>query len=686
MKKLIVIILCTLFIGCATLQQKPKNPPPVTKQGTNQPVPGPATIVTNRIINRRTGRRSKQYDYQEYKSQREGGVLVVSVIPGSAADQAGLEKGDVIFNIDGHKHLGLQSFLNYIKISRAGTHLIMVERNGIKKRLLVHLPSFSVVPRLGVMLSSLRPGAVTTGGGKGQTSNADLFYATRKVNYSPPDSLGRRLKEINVLKYIFVDPQTNKVIFVGTYDSRYPSGPIPYYDLLADALNDPYPEFSLDLESSLSSIRKIKDFMNPEMQRISNDVEYGKKWMVNMGMSILNSNDSMPEKAVVLKRMKQEMGIEPEEFEEYLKFDPHARLITNQAYERMENFLGKLLAKVGVEERFGKAFIVFSRMQKEFREGSISNWTQQRLYRLLNVQKEIFTIRDDMDARRITAETAARRMFALYYSALLKGFGAPAEKVDALADRYRQGYSYDEKLAEMLEGRYEFLAKKALQKYVFQSFVFSQEFLHKVYKQLPLATCGVKLYGRKPDSPLARIMFNADYALKYISALSPEALSVPGHEFASEFLTREAERQGVLLPDEGLQRAWIKPGNVDLKVLDNNGSVYFAKADLSIGFEPLGSNRNSAFMKKALNLYADRLTHNYDNYARIYPSLHVMREAEKIIAFARWIKNNKIEADVPQYHPFNNPVPKEVIGFVTVSYVSKKSGETDNMFLDVEAE
>ncbi|MDP8233567.1 MAG: hypothetical protein P9M06_02030, partial [Candidatus Saelkia tenebricola] len=73
----------------------------------------------------------------------------------------------------------------------------------------------------------------------------------------------------------------------------------------------------------------------------------------------------------------------------------------------------------------------------------------------------------------------------------------------------------------------------------------------------------------------------------------------------------------------------------------------------------------------------------YDAYARLYPSLHIMREAEKIIAFTRWVKKNNIVVKIDEFKPAKDPVPDKVKGFVSIVYVSKEKGDMDHFFLDI---
>jgi len=513
--------------------------------------------------------------------------------------------------------------------------------------------------------------------------NLALKEATRRVDYTPSDSLNRQFEEINVLKYAMIDPETGRVVFIGSYDPDYPSGPISYYDLLADALNDPYPSFSFRSEDAKPNMRKVEQVLDADMRRISTDVEYGSKWMIKTMMSIINSKDSIPEKLIFEQRMRQKMGIEPEEWMAYVNLDIKSNTTTYAQYELVENFLGKLFTSLGIEERFGRAFIVFAQAQREYK-GTPNYQTTLKLCNLLHINEELQQVRSDYNTKLINDETAARRIFSLYYRTLLKGFGVSPSKVDAMADRYRDGYTFDEDLAYALEDRYQFLTKEALQKYVFQSFIFSQDFLSTMYENLPVALCGVRLYGRPANSPLTRVMFDADYAFKYITNINPETVSIPGHLSSLEFLTAEADRKGVSLPEEGDVRYWIKPGTVKMESFKDKTGVCFISADLGIGCEPLFHDSDLKGFTGSLNSYARGLTKRYDVYARLYPSLHIMREAEKIIAFARWIKKNNITVKIGEFTPVKNPVPEKVKGFFSIAYVRKEKGDTDNLFLSVD--
>ncbi len=613
-------------------------------------------------------------------------ILVTDIVPDSAASRSDLKAGDIIISVDNIKASNTDELIALLKTVAAGKHSIVIKRSENRKSrfdeetrhdtIIVYLPPIGTSPRLGIQLMDFRPDA------QKHPDNIELNEATLRINYTPSGSLIQRLEEINVLKSALIDEETGRVIFLGTYDPAYASGTIPYNDLLVDALTDPYPSFSLDYKSSQPAAQKAKQIIDAEMRRISTDLDYGIGWMKKTVMSIIRSKEPIPEKLIFEQRMRKQMGIEPEEFQAYLEWDTNSNQITSLQYKLIENFMGKLLTSIGIEERFGQALVVLSKYGMEIRSNRGDYETTLELCNLLHLNKEFQQIQSDYNEGRIKNETAGRRINSLYYRALLKGFGVSPSKVDRMADSYRDGYTRDEELAYALEAQQQFQTKEALRLHVFQSFVLSQNTLQAMYPNLPPIYSGVKLYGRPADSPLERVMFEADYALKYITSLNPDTLSIPGHQSSLEFLASESERLSTPLPDEGQLRFWIKPGTVKMNSFKDKSGVTFVYAEPDIGVEPLYCDLG--VFEQSLDVYALGLTQRYDAYAKLYPSLHIMRETEKIIAFARWLKNNNIEVRLAELKSVKNPVPDKVKGFVSLIYISKATGDMDNIFLDID--
>jgi len=629
-------------------------------------------------------------------------IYVVAVVPGTAGEKAGLYPGDIIHSIDRQPVASLLEFAGIVLDLPDGIHTILIERAGVKRFVTVQILPVDFVAflldsidaheaktevntaisvrRLGVSISSSMPGAAVTT--VSSEANLALTEATRKVIHKPSDSLSERLAEINVLKYAFIDPNTGRVSFIGIYDPAYASGPIPYADLLVEALDHPYPEFSLDEGPAKPAVQAINQLFDKEMQHIYTDPEYGIKWMQNTLGTILQSKEPIPEKLVLDQHLKQ-LGIEPQGFAAYLDLKKsNADFTSEEQYQLVKNFMGKLFASIGIEERYGKALITMSMIGQMLKRGETNYELTMELSDLLGVSEEMQSIRSDLGSNLINNDTAARRLFGLFYGNLLKGMGVPASQVDAMVEPYLRGPRWDEELAAATDARAVTLAKEAFLRNILKSFVLTQAFLKRMYS-LPTVYSGVMLYGMRADSPLTRVMFDADYALKYVTTLNPDTAALPGYLSTVEFLSAAAERLGRSDElKEGYVRYWVHPGEVRLEPFTDNSGVRFASATLRISVEPLDdASKKKAWLQQVLSEYANILNEQYDDYARLYPSLHVMRETEKVIALARWIKQNSLQVDVPKARPVVNPVPDRVEGFVSIIYVRKATGTTDDIFV-----
>ena len=87
-----------------------------------------------------------------------------------------------------------------------------------------------------------------------------------------------------------------------------------------------------------------------------------------------------------------------------------------------------------------------------------------------------------------------------------------------------------------------------------------------------------------------------------------------------------------------------------MDTLDGNSGVRFRNASVRVGVESLeqeGADRNGTdFYKATLDLYSAHLTSLYEQYARLYPALHTLRETEKVVALARWAQKNGVPIHV----------------------------------------
>jgi hypothetical protein len=182
------------------------------------------------------------------------------------------------------------------------------------------------------------------------------------------------------------------------------------------------------------------------------------------------------------------------------------------------------------------------------------------------------------------------------------------------------------------------------------------------------------------------VFFQADYTLKYVTASARAAAEVPGHMTSQHYLGTAENRAGAAAgrtPTTGMIRYWIYPADVECDLLPGNSGVRFRTAALRIGAESLGSagadQRGEAFFRRALADYGAQLTGQFDAYARVYPSLHVMRETAKVIALARWARRTGVRLQLAGAKPTRSALPDWSEGFWGMTYLVRPSGETDTM-------
>jgi hypothetical protein len=185
--------------------------------------------------------------------------------------------------------------------------------------------------------------------------------------------------------------------------------------------------------------------------------------------------------------------------------------------------------------------------------------------------------------------------------------------------------------------------------------VLSQAFLERFYQVPPVEVVPSFRSGLAPDSELARTFFAADWMLKMM-AISPEMTEkVPGHLTYQNYEFRMASSRGIYAPgSSGSIRAWLTPQAVPLRQDPSGRVIAFGPARITINSEletfDGGSRSANALEKEAAAAYAQEVTRRYDEYARVLPELHRLREAAKIIALVRWAKGRN-QALVPPAPP-----------------------------------
>ncbi|HEY3297547.1 MAG TPA: PDZ domain-containing protein, partial [Armatimonadota bacterium] len=190
------------------------------------------------------------------------GVQIVSVTADSPAEKAGLREGDIVTSLAGNPVANSQGFQTILFGLDVGKDYPMDVLRGDSSIALTVRPEKN--PAQGV------------------TNGTSQFEDTPAPRKGPLD--------INVLKYAFVDPDTRVVTFVGKYDPDYATGPIPYADILNDAIASPYPSFSIEpTDQQRAQFNQVDNMIASDIQRM-NDPNYCNQWGQKLMNLILNDS------------------------------------------------------------------------------------------------------------------------------------------------------------------------------------------------------------------------------------------------------------------------------------------------------------------------------------------------------------------------------------------------------------
>jgi membrane-associated protease RseP (regulator of RpoE activity) len=511
--------------------------------------------------------------------------------------------------------------------------------------------------------------------------NATLDQLLVPTSYRPSPSLARRVAEINVLKYAFIDQKTGDIVFVGAYDPTYATGPIPYSALLADALASPYPRFTLEYPGSggQSPLARIRATLDQEFAHIARDPNYGVEWLGRLVLPVIKGDSPDPDQQAALNARLQAVGITPVSYRAYMKWQL-GQFNDMQAYnEGAKDFLPRVMELVGRNPKTGAEITAYRVFASQPNRENLDEWC--RIAGYADLEQRIDQQMRAGGARNL----ASMELMPVLYASMLRGLGIPEDQLNRIVSEYRTGGGNEALLVGPLDQKYQAIFQQVLTDKVVNGMTFTGATLSRQYG-FPTILSSLNTYGARRDSPVMNAFFQADYILKFMTSSPRPGERIPGHQTSQQYLSEAENRAGGSAgrtPLSGVIRYWLYPQSVAMDPLEGNSGVRFREASVRVGVEMLeseGADRKGAeFYKATLDQYSAHLTSLYEQYARLYPPLHTLRETEKVVALARWAQKNGVRIQVQADDALPLSLPDTAPGFWGMTYVVRPTGSNDTM-------
>mgnify|MGYP000521882662 CR=1 FL=1 len=558
------------------------------------------------------------------KDSSLSGVLVESVVAGSPAEKAGLRANDVITALAGRAVTSAAEFVRAVQSLQTGTNYpITVLRQGKKIDFLITPASRFSNPS--------------------SSSEITDAPAPRKA-----------FLDINVLKYVFINPKNHEVTFVGKYDPAYNTGPIPYADLLQTALANPYPSFSLEpTQQSRETFDKFDKMVDADIKKMA-DQDYSNQWTQKLVNLLLYDASLKDDSKRFFRNCAEGLGITSDELRRlYEGAVGKVDVPTSEMFQ----LAAKLMRGIGSPSAADGLLAL------------AAGGTPEEILRNMARAFGILSDYEDLEKRNLSPEQFRVEAIILCISEMCRKFEAPESGIKSRVSAIRSGsQSVDTLIDYMGQQMSEFIAKKAGRKMI-NGLVLGPEVLSKMYN---VSAPQVELVFKNlsSDSLLGDIFFKADYRLKSICTFPDVRDKFPMHLTEQEFIQKEESAAGYRVPGgvgAGVGHTLI-PADVKMRMSPVGDVVEFQSSKIKVHgwiITSLGSSDKKAaeFITSVVEKHSNYLTEHFDDYAKVYPEWHKLSEAAKMIALARWAKNNNFTIKVTDASGAKVSLPKYTTGF-----------------------
>ena len=547
---------------------------------------------------------------------------------GGALASAGCFPGDVIVAVDAVPMRTSEDLVSAIRRSRPYTPVNVLISQAGKRSLMTVVPSghLRLAPR------ERRP--VVTVPGVAPPAAA-------------PDHSGDTLACINVLEAVAIDRTSGAVEVVGRFDPKYRTGPIAYLDLLKTAINSTAPRLNLLPDSVWSEKRPAA--------KECGDVKV-----------LLALPAAEAERQQLLRAIPAALGISGEDYallHNYAWFDREKTLPPPPAVARVTVTFLRHLGWDDVAtayERLG------------------SNTADAFSAVLVALDRED-ALRSILDSPGLDGKQKHNALANRACIAIMERLGLPAAQARHLASLTEDG---DEDVRPMLDKMYQDLPVSARDVRGRQPMRMALTAVNvgdaatRVFHdyQLPLPV-RIETIDVDRTSLLARIMYAADYVGKLTMVRSDLFDSIPGHESIYQYTGRKLasldKRQRALVDAIRSSAYWFAPTRVELRISPDRSLVSFGESRVEVRtkvdeFRDPSQQltvADAALLQTFNQEWCDQFTNNYDRYSQVLPELHALREAAKVVALARWAREQGTKLNLEGVRQEKWSPPDVIMGF-----------------------
>ncbi len=563
-----------------------------------------------------------------------GGLLVRELVSGYAAQAGGVLVGDVVQAVDGvpvrdakHWQALTQSLPLYTPLR------VTVARAGSPREL-----TFSVPGRVRLNVKPFDP---------------EFHIPGAIARAQPPSTALEALDAFNVLERVVIDPATGKVAAIGRYDPQFKTGPLPYLDLLKSALEQPTPRLNI---WPTEETARLLEALRPEITAKLRDFPFSKTVSHVMGHPELERD-----RQLLVRELARLYGITPQEYAAW----------TN--YSRMDvqrDDYTSLLPPPPLQPAIIQAHRSLGFPQAAQALGLMYQQTPQALVQALHL------LGQGEQASQITSRSGDQALGPLNVAAWI----ALSEVTGTLSPEVRKGLRglYDDgkipwqRVVRSMQVAQPTQPAKGVFSLMHQAFTrmhLSNPAALLAFPKLEGARSRMEPIDLEPNTQLARVLFEADYAFKVFATRHELLANIPGFKLRPEFAA--ANPNG---GDAKAGRIWMEPQSVEMTVAPSRSVVDFGAARMVVraaDASDLIDFKNKDFDKADLYMEwsAGHLMGHYDDYARVIPAFHEVREVAKVIALAQWLRAQDVRVDMSEVAqtPWDAPETFPLISALTQS-------------------